>query len=167
MPTAERPLTDEIRSLYVDHHGWLKGWLRRRVGSAGDAADLAHDTFLRLLARETPLAAREPRAFLATVALGLVSNFYRRQQIENAYLDAVGALPEAEAPDPETRALILETLIEIDRRLGTLPLPVRRAFLLFQVDGLPQAEIAAELSISIATVQRHIVKALHLCCFAA
>ncbi|MWL90495.1 MULTISPECIES: sigma-70 family RNA polymerase sigma factor [unclassified Cupriavidus] len=167
MPTAERPLTDEIHTLYADHHGWLKGWLRRRVGSAGDAADLAHDTFLRLLSRETPVAAREPRAFLATVARGIVSNFYRRQQLEAAYLEALAALPEAEAPDPETRALILEALIEIDRRLSSLPAAVRRAFLLFQIDGMPQAEIAAELSISIATVQRHIVKALHLCCFAA
>jgi len=167
MSTAERPLNDEIRTLYVDHHGWLQGWLRRRVGSAGDAADLAHDTFLRLLSRETPVAAREPRAFLATVARGLVSNFYRRQQIENAYRDALAALPEAEAPDPETRALILETLVEIDRRLSALPVAVRSAFLLFQVDGLPQAEIAARLAVSIATVQRHIVRALHQCCFAA
>lgn len=167
MSTAERQLNEEIHALYIDHHGWLKGWLRRRLHSAGDAADLAHDTFLRLLAREAPIAAREPRAFLATVARGLVANFYRRQQIESAYLEALAALPEAEAPSPETRALVLETLVEIDRRLSALPAPVRRAFLLFQFDGMPQADIATQLGVSLATVQRYVVRGLHQCCFTA
>ncbi|MBB2917360.1 sigma-70 family RNA polymerase sigma factor [Cupriavidus alkaliphilus] len=170
MPAAEPTLNDEVRTLYLDHHGWLHGWLRRRLasaGQAGHAADLAHDTFVRLLAREAPIAAREPRAFLATVARGLVANFHRRQALEAAYQQALAALPEAEAPDPETRALLLETLAELDRRLNTLPAAVRRAFLLFQLDGMPQAAIAGELRVSVATVQRHIVKALHQCCFSA
>lgn len=168
MPVAaERPLHQEIQSLYCNHHGWLRNWLRRRMGNGSDAADVAHDTFLRLLARDTPVATREPRALLATIARGLVANFYRRRQIEAAYLEALAALPEAEAPDPETRALALEALVEIDRRLGTLPAPVRQAFLLAQLDGLAQADIAARLQVSIATVQRYLVKALHQCCFAA
>ncbi|MFJ4292935.1 sigma-70 family RNA polymerase sigma factor [Cupriavidus sp. NPDC089707] len=167
MPAAEPSLNDEVHTLYLDHHGWLRAWLRRRMGDAGHAADLAHDTFVRLLSREAPIAAREPRAFLATVARGLVSNFYRRQEIELACQQALAALPEAEAPDPETRALLLETLTEIDRRLLALPAAVRRAFVLFQVDGMDQASIATELRVSIATVQRYIVKALHQCCFAA
>lgn len=37
------------RQLYLDHHGWLHGWLRRRLDCTDTAADLAHDTFLRLL----------------------------------------------------------------------------------------------------------------------
>ena len=45
----------DILSLYQAHHGWLRGWLLRRLGNAFDAADLAHDAFARLLAA--------PRAF--------------------------------------------------------------------------------------------------------
>ena len=67
-------------------------------------------------------------------------------------------------PGPETRAILLETLVELDRRLDTLAPPVRRAFLLSQLDGMKQADIAAELQLSLATVQRHIAKAAH-CCF--
>ncbi|WP_083384421.1 sigma-70 family RNA polymerase sigma factor [Cupriavidus sp. USMAHM13] len=163
---AEPSLHQEIRALYRDHHGWLKHWLRQRLGSAGDAADLAHDTFLRLLARDAAIVAREPRALLATVARGLVANFYRRRQIEMAYLEALAAQPEATAPDPEARALALDALVEIDRRLDALAPAVRRAFLLSQLDGLGQAEIAAQLGVSLATVQRYLVKALHQCCFA-
>lgn len=38
-----------IERLYEDHHRWLSGWLRRRLGDSRDAADLAQDTFLRIL----------------------------------------------------------------------------------------------------------------------
>ena len=38
-----------IETLYGDHHGWLRGWLRKKLGNAFDAADLAHDTYVRIL----------------------------------------------------------------------------------------------------------------------
>ncbi|MGE8659020.1 MAG: sigma-70 family RNA polymerase sigma factor [Achromobacter sp.] len=156
-----------IEALYVDHHGWLKGWLRRRLGNSFDAADLAHDTFIRLIAREAPPVVREPRALLTTVAQGVLSNFMRRRKIEDAYLATLAALPEQTAPSPETRAILIETLVELDRRLDALPAPVVKAFLLSQLDGMRQADIAAELKLSLATVQRHIARAAHCCFFGA
>lgn len=155
-----------VAELYTDHHTWLHGWLRRRLGCSHRAADLAHDTFLRLLNREETAGIQEPRAFLSTVAQGLVANHFRRQKIEQAWLDTLAQLPEAQAPSPETRALLLETLIDIDRRLDALGAPVRRAFLLSQLDGLSQAEIAARLGVSVPTVKRYVARALVACCFA-
>ena len=163
----EFALRQEIETLYADHHGWLQGWLRRRLGNAFDAADLAQDTFMRLLARDEPMAVREPRALLTTVAQGVVSNFMRRRRIEEAYLATISAWPEPQVPSAETRAILLETLVELDRRLDTLDAPVRKAFLLSQLDGMKQADIALELNLSLATVQRYIVKAAHLCFFGA
>lgn len=159
------PTAHPVAELYADHHGWLQAWLRKKLGCSHRAADLAHDTFLRLLSREEPVAIEEPRAFLATIAKGLVSNYFRRQKIEQAWLEALAHLPEAEVPSPETRALMLETLLEIDRRLAALGVLVRRAFLLSQLDGLPQAEIAARLGVSVPTVKRYVAKALVACCF--
>lgn len=156
---------DAIGTLYSDHHGWLKSWLRRRMGNETDAADLAHDTFVRILSKNEPVSMREPRAFLSTVAHGLLANLSRRRRIEQAYLDSIAYLPEAQVPGPETRALLLETLLEIDRRLGALSARTRRAFLMFQLDGMPQQDIANELNVSLATVQRDIVRAMHACFF--
>lgn len=164
LPAVPAALHQEVDTLYRAHHGWLQGWLRRRLGNSTEAADLAQDTFMRLLARSEPIAAREPRAFLTTVAQGVVSNFLRRRQIEQAYLATLQGLPEPQVPGPEARALLLETLVELDRRLGTLAPAVRRAFLLSQLDGMKQADIAAELRVSLATVQRYIAQAAH-CCF--
>lgn len=166
MPTNEHALHQEITSLYSDHHGWLQGWLRKKLGDASKAADLAHDTFVRLLAREELIAAREPRAFLTTVAQRVLFNHWRREELERAYLNALAHMPEALAPSPEERAILLESLIEIDRMLDGLPLPVKRAFLYAQLDGMGHAEIAAELNISITTVKRYLVRAGVQCYFA-
>lgn len=167
MSASPVPISQELHLLYSDHHGWLHGWLRRKLGSSFDAADLAHDTFLRLLTREIPDTIRDPRALLTTVAQGIVANFYRRRDIEKAYLDALAVLPPELALSPETLAIMLETLIEIDRLLDGLPVITRKAFLLAQLDGLGQAEIAERLGISVPTVKRHVAKALAQCCFAA
>ena len=66
------PSNDSVQTLYSDHHGWLHAWLRSKLGNAADAADLAHDTFVRLLQRREHLQLNTPRAFLRTVARGLV-----------------------------------------------------------------------------------------------
>jgi RNA polymerase sigma-70 factor (ECF subfamily) len=165
MSATEHALRVEIGVLYFDHHDWLQQWLKRKLGDSAQAADLAQDTFVRLLAREEVIAAREPRAFLTTVAQRLLSNHRRRQALEQSYLDALCHLPPSLTPSPEQRVLLLETLFEIDAMLDGLPLPVRRAFLLSQLDGLSHAEIADELDISLATVKRHLVRAAGQCYF--
>ncbi|KVD83126.1 RNA polymerase subunit sigma [Burkholderia stagnalis] len=166
MSADKLPLYREIDALYVGHHAWLRGWLNRKLGCAHRAADLAHDTFMRLLARDEPIGAAEPRAFLTTVAQRVLYNHWRREQLERAYLDALALRPDAHAPSPEERTVVFETLLEIDRLLDGLPLAAKRAFLLSQLDGLAQAEIAAELGVSLATVKRYLVKAGTQCYFA-
>ncbi|MGE7991207.1 sigma-70 family RNA polymerase sigma factor [Pseudomonas sp. NPDC089554] len=159
-------LTTTVEGLYHAHHIWLTGWLRRRLGCPQGAADLAQDTYVRLLqAREAPQLV-EPRAFLVTVAKRVLCNHFRHLELERAYLDALAQVPEQVAPSEEEKALIFETLMELDRLLDGLEPLVKRAFLLAQVDGLGQGEIARELGISLATVKRYLHKAALRCYFA-
>ena len=166
MSAATPASSAQVQQLYAGHHQWLLGWLSRKLGCAFHAADLTHDTFVRLLASERPMAIAEPRAFLVTIAKRLLLNHYRHEQIEQAYLAALAALPEAVAPSPDERALVLEALAAIDRLLDGLPVPVRRAFLYAQLDDMPQAEIALRLNVSQTTVKRYLVRAMTQCYFA-
>ncbi len=127
-----------VELLYCDHHGWLQGWLRRKLGNSFDAADLAHDTFVRVMAsRRLPQhMGDEPRALLTHIAKGLVIDHWRRQEVEAAYLETVAGLPEPEVPSPEARLLIIEALMRIDAMLASLPPRTREVFLLAQLDGL-------------------------------
>lgn len=152
-----------MHALYVDHHGWLHGWLRKKLGCADNAADLAHDTFLRVLQKREPQILREPRAYLTTIARGLVINLWQRQALERAYLEELSLLPESEAPSEESRLLIFEALLQIESLLRALPPAVRSAFLWSQLDGLGYAEIADRLGVSTRTVKRHMVVAFEQC----
>lgn len=153
----------DVSTLYSDHHGWLSGWLRKKLGNAFDAADLAHDTYLRVLSTGSAPQPEDSRRFLTQIANCLVIDLFRRRRIESAYLDALAAAPEPVAPSPETRALILETLIEIDAMLGRLPAKARMAFLLCKLEGLSYREIAERLSVSLSSVEKYIAQALRAC----
>lgn len=158
MPGSRHP----IEHLYVEHHGWLQGWLRHRLNNAADAADLAHDTFVRVLQRRQAKALLEPRAYLRTIARGLVIDLWRHRDIERAWLETLAQLPESEVPSPETSALAIEALLAIDRLLDALPTRTRTIFLLAQLDGLPCPRIAEQLGVSLSTVERDLSKALRL-----
>ncbi|WP_236184443.1 sigma-70 family RNA polymerase sigma factor [Pseudomonas juntendi] len=161
MPPADPTLNLHVQTLYTEHHGWLQGWLGR---NACDAADLAHDTFLRLLSRQgNSYFGGEPRALLTHIAKGLVIDRWRRQDVERAYLQAIAHLPEPEVPSAETRWMILETLYRIDAMLRELPARVRHVFLLSQLDGLTYAQIAEQLQVSLVTIKRDMRTAFLAC----
>ncbi len=157
------PLQRDVAALYTTHYGWLQGWLRKKVGNAFDAADLAQDTFVRILGAREPQAIDVPCAYLTTVARGVLINWCRRQALERAYLEALALLPAPEAPSPEQRAVVLETLHEIDAMLDALPPLARRAFLLSQLDGMKYEDIARQLGVSLTSVKRYMAQAFRQC----
>jgi len=159
MAAADFSQQQQLHALYSNHHGWLQGWLRHKLGNAFDAADLAQDTFVSVLTGGAAPQIREARPFLATIARRLVAHRYRRQVLEEAYLAALACLPPAVAPAPEERLLALEALQEIDAALDGLPFPVRTAFLLAQLEGLSYAEIAARLDVSASSVKQYLTRA--------
>ena len=164
MSSVDQPRHPHIHALYSEHHGWLKGWLNRKLGNTCDAADLAQDTFVRLLARQVarPLGG-EPRALLTHIAKGLMIDRWRRQAIERAYLETIAHLPPAEVPSPEVRWLVLETLWRIEALLRELPEKTRETFILSQIEGLTYAQIADRLGVSLISVKRYMRDAFIAC----
>lgn len=154
---------DPLASLYSNHHGWLHGWLRKKLGCTHHAADLAQDTFVRMLVRCDHLPLREPRAYLTTIANGLLIDHWRRQAIEHAWLEALANQAEPVAPSAEYRALMLETLMQVDRMLAGLPDKVRRAFLMAQIHGLTYKQIATEMKVSDRMVKKYMAQAMLAC----
>lgn len=167
MPESIRHAHQPVATLYGAHHRWLVGWLRARLGCSHQAADLAQDTFIRLLLadRAKPLAAdlKEPRHFLVTIARRVMIDSYRRKALEQAYLQALAEQPLAYALSPEERLLIIETLQRLDAMLDGLGRKVKRAFLLSQLQGMPYKEIAKQLQVSVSSVTKYIAKATEHC----
>lgn len=165
MSIVKLPMQQDVQVLYSDHHGWLCGWLRRRIDDRCEVADMAQDTFLSIIAEGTAGEIREPRPFLVTIARRLMAHRHRRKLLEASYLEMLAAMPEELAPSPEVQLLALEALQQVDRALDGLPPKVREAFLLAHLEELSYADIAARLDVSTSSVKQYLTRANRQCLY--
>ncbi|WP_291379290.1 MULTISPECIES: sigma-70 family RNA polymerase sigma factor [Achromobacter] len=170
MLAAESGVQQQLHTLYRDHHSWLFGWLRKRMGCAHNAADVAQDTFERLLASRNVLLGQrlqinEPRAYLTTTAKRLLIDRARREQLERAYLAELELMAEdlPQYPSPEQLLIAVQALDQICQVLEGVSAKARAAFLLHYLDGQTHAAVAAHLGVSTKMVQKYLVQVLLHC----
>ena len=157
----------QVAGLYGAHHSWLQDWLRVRLNCSQQAADMAQDTFIRILLseRRKPMLGEllEPRHFLVTVARRVMVDSFRRRALEQAYLQLLAEQPEQYEISPEERLLLIETLHALSAMLDGLGPKVKQAFLLSQLQGLGYKEIAVRLGVCVSSVTKYIARATEHC----
>lgn len=166
MSAPDYPSPPSVERLYNDHQAWLLSWLRRRLGGAAEAADLVHDTFVRLIACRTPQrfeTVAQARAYLRTTAKHLCVNLWRRQEIERAWLDTLSALPESHHPSAERQAIVLQALEEISAMLASLSAKAASAFTLAVICQMTDDEVGTELGVSGRMVRKYVAQAMLAC----
>lgn len=160
----EQRATQEVGDLYVEHHQWLTGWIRKKLGCDESAADLTQDTFVRLLKKPSSFTRMgEARAFLSTIAKGLYIDHWRRRQVEQAWLESLALREEDYAPSAEHTASMIELLCELDAMIAKLPKKVANTLILSQIHGLTYREIAERLSVSERMIKRYMAQAMLQC----
>jgi len=156
--------SQDFESLYGNHHGWLLAWVNWRLGNAADAADLAHDAFVRLLTRPCKFDnARHARTYLRRMANGMCIDLWRRRDLEQAWLDALAAQPEPTVSSAEDQAMVLQALGEIDAMLRGLPPKTAHAFVMAVACEMTDQEVADVLGVSARMVRKYVAQAM-LCC---
>lgn len=152
-----------LHQLYRENNGWLNSWLRARLGNTADAADLAQDTFVRVMNARSQMPIREPRSYLSAIARSLLIDKVRRRTIEQAYLQALALRPEPVEVSPEIRLSIIEMLVSIDSLLDELGARTRAIFLAVQLEGLTYSAAAERFGVSVTTVKNHLIRAMTRC----
>lgn len=154
----------DIKSLFLAHEREVGTFLRRRVGTTADAADLSQEAFVRLAGMRRTDTIEDPRGFLFTVAANLARDhlrrFVRRQRMEAGPVDETlvcsSANPE-EVLGAEQERCVLRDAIE------RLPERTRQIFLLYHIEGCSYREIAERMELSPRTVEYHLRQALDHC----
>ncbi|TVT84386.1 sigma-70 family RNA polymerase sigma factor [Pseudomonas sp. H3(2019)] len=154
---------EQFEKLYVDHHRWLCSLLRRKLGNSVDAADLAHDVYLNLIRKGRVPSTENSRRHLTQIAKGMVIDLYRRRHLEASHLEGLMQQAEPQVPSEEVRALASEALSQIDVALHNKPLKAREALLLCKLHGMGHRDIAAELKVSVSSVEKYIAAGLRAC----
>ncbi|KAA8731311.1 sigma-70 family RNA polymerase sigma factor [Acinetobacter qingfengensis] len=151
-----------IEELYVQHHGWLYAWLCKKMGNHCDAADIAHETFIKLLQQQESHY-RQPRSMLTTVAKNLAINFWRRKHIEQLYYETLAQTQSEYCPSAEEELIAIQTLFNINQAFNQLSSREKQIFQLSQIYELNYQQIAEKLEISLTTVKRE-MKQVFICC---
>lgn len=143
--------SQRLEQLYGEMLPSLLGYFRHSCGLAGQAEDLAQDTFLRAWKHRGRLdRANSPRSFLFGIARHVGLDALRRLRPVDALLEE--AVQEQPEEDPR-----LEYLREA---VHTLPEGLRETLLLKLRHELSYAEIAEVLDIPIGTVRSRLHQAV-------
>nr|WP_315234274.1 sigma-70 family RNA polymerase sigma factor [uncultured Albidiferax sp.] len=157
----QSPLLASFRDCYRD----LLRYLAHRTGSADEARDLAHDTWLRLadMAQQGSQPALqdsgEARAYVFSMARNLVVDRQRRMGVVQRHADAqAGQQPQA--PDTAEALMYRQAMDAVQAALAGLPERARQVFVRHRVHGEDQAALAACYGVSRNMIERDMMQAM-------
>lgn len=166
---SEEGLTprEAFDSALAEHRDELLDYLRKRLGHRETAADLAQETFFRMMKYRDAADIEDRRLMLFRIANNLITEYHRTSQRHHASdhfpFDEMRPL-QAEQPSVEA---IVDSRKAIDillkRTIVDLPPKCRLAFMLSRFDGLNYSQIADRMGVSVKMVEKHITKALLAC----
>lgn len=148
----------------------LRRFLTKRLKCAEAAADLTHETYLRLHQHngtsDTPHD--NARALAFHIAMNLAVDYQRKASVRSRYLvdeaiDAIAETPSGGQTQPERILIAQQRLATLQTALDELSPVCRTVFLLHGVEGLKYAEIAVRMGISVSMVGRHLAQAMLHC----
>lgn len=147
----------------------LLGFLSRAVRDRDTAADLAQESYARVLAAgQGGQPMQNPRALLYQTARNLVIDHQRHGYVR-ASVEVPGAQAEAETAhasrncEPETAAASRQGVEALAAAIDSLPPRCREAFMLNRFEGMTYAQVARHMGISVKAVEQHIRHALDAC----
>jgi RNA polymerase sigma factor (sigma-70 family) len=161
----ERPVEAGLIRTFLSLYDDLLRLLSWRTGRPDIAADLVHETYMKLATRESDERVENPRSYVLRTATNLAIDWLRRDIRIRAVQGSDDEIENIEdlAERPEARLLAQERLRLLNAALLELPPKARQALLLNRVEGLTQAEIAAKLGVSESMVTKYIAQALRHC----
>lgn len=150
------------------YHRELLNFLSRQVRDRDTAADLAQESFVRVLsAQSSGQAVLDMRALLYRTARNLVVDQHRRSEVRRH--DDLNSLPEDQHPpapqhlQPEELLASQQVIRAYVATIEALPERCRLAFVLHVFDECSHAQVAQHMGISISMVEKHIVRAMVAC----
>lgn len=145
------------------HYKELLAFFSHSLRDFDAASDVVQESYARLLTmgRHTDIA--EPRALLYRIGKNVVLDRLRREKTEAKALDTLAVLNSHSAPSVEWEVDVRQRIERILSRLAVMPRRRRDAFILVRIYGYKHAETAARLGMTVAAVEKHIVRAVMDC----
>lgn len=137
-------------------------FLYLRTKDVALAEDMLQEVFYKLWkSRDTLDEAQSIKSYLYTIADNLFLNHYRHLQVVREHEQSYAA-PKIVTETPHYLLEENEFKRQLENAIDSLPEKVKDVFIMSRLEDLSYQEIAERQSISIKTVESHMVKALRL-----
>lgn len=142
----------------------LVGYLKKTFCRDNDnAEDIAQDAFIRLQRLDSVGHIKNPKAHLFKTATNIAIDEQRRRAVRINYLMRQGGEEKINLDTPPAMAELEQKLLYLESTLQMLPAKCRQAFILHRIEGRNYQEIAKELSVSVSSVEKYLIRALKHC----
>ncbi len=146
------------------HYSELVNFFARFLNDRDAARDVVQESYARVFATVSPARpARNLRALLFRTGKNIVIDGARRDQAEKAMLDTLAMTMVSEAPCTEYLVQVRQQLQALLSRLGVMPRKRREVFVLVRIYGFSHQEAALHLGLSVAAIEKHVVRAVMDC----
>jgi RNA polymerase sigma factor (sigma-70 family) len=149
-----------FKAVILPHEPELRRRLWRMRGP--DVDDVVAETLARAYAIGNWRRIDRGRAFVFQILRNLLVDAARRNNIVS--IDFMADLETLHLgdgrPSPEAVTSARDELRQLQKAIDTLPPQARRVFLLRRVQELSPQEIAADMKLSVSTVEKHLAKAM-------
>lgn len=154
-----RAKLDWFKTVILPQESALRGRLRRILPATQELDDMVAEVLTRAYATENWQNVLTGRAYLFTIARNLVIDAARRNKVVSFETIADLELLQG-GHNLEAQIHAREALRQVEVIVDTLPPQCRKVFILRRVHEKSMLEIAADLSLSVSTVEKHLAKAI-------
>jgi RNA polymerase sigma-70 factor (ECF subfamily) len=155
-----------LRTLVDVHHAFIWRSLRRLGVAPGDVDDGVQKVFLTASRKLAHIVPGAEKSFLFQTALRVAADsrrtVRRRREVggvAGAGDDAAGFDEPSAHPDTERMIDLRRARAQLDAILDAMPIDLRAVFVLYELDEMPSAEIAALLEVPPGTVSSRLRRA--------
>ena len=153
-----------INQYYAMYQQELKNYLTKKLSCADTAADLTHETFVRLINCGSALELKSPRAYLYSIASNLLNDYFRAQKRRPAFAETeeIDAVAD-DSPSHERRLSAENEAQHLMIAIEALPPRCKEVFILHKFHHLSHEEVSQKLGIAKNTVMVHMMNGLAHC----
>ena len=150
-PSGRMPVGEDTRTRLIQY-------LAKKTGDWHLAEDLTQDAIIRLIRFTEQERVENPPALLFKIAENLMLNHFRQQR-RRASIELVDEI-EGDAPTSEQIVIDREQLGLVAAAIDKLPRKRREVLIRRRLRGETHKHIAQAMGLSIAAVEKHVVRAL-------
>lgn len=151
----------KLDQIYLEHYAGLFRYAYTMVHESSTAEEIIHNIFLKLLERNEPLRVHTSlKAYLYRSVNNECLNHIKHQKIKGVYEVETNKAMSNKTQTPLAQLQYRELEERLRTAINELPEQCRSIFQLSRFEDLKYAEIAAQLGLSVKTVETQMGRAL-------